>query len=66
MDVLVILYFYSPTGTMRALRTFEYFVVLLVLGVAICFCFELSKIKASVGDVFHGYLPSATLVEPQA
>lgn len=66
IDVLVILFFYSPTGTMRALRIFEYFVVLLVLGVAICFCFELSKIKASVREVFHGYLPSSTLVESQA
>jgi len=51
---------------MRALRIFEYFVILLVVGVAICFCFELSKIKASVGEVFHGYLPSSTLVESQA
>ncbi|KAF2019754.1 natural resistance-associated macrophage protein [Aaosphaeria arxii CBS 175.79] len=66
VDVLIILIFYRPSGTMRALRTFEIFVMLLVIGVVICFCFELSKIKAPVGDVFRGYLPSSTLVKSQA
>jgi metal iron transporter len=51
---------------MRAMRAFEFFVVALVLGVVICFCFELSKIRAPVGDVFHGFLPSSTLVESEA
>ena len=64
VDVLVILVFYNPTGmSMRALRTFEIFVILLVLGVAICFAYELSKIKdTSVGEVFKGYLPSKAIV----
>ncbi|KAF1363086.1 natural resistance-associated macrophage protein [Lizonia empirigonia] len=66
VDVLIILIFYSPSGTMRALRGFELFVALLVLGVVVCFCFELSKIHASVGEVFHGYVPSSTLVKSQA
>ncbi|CAN9081143.1 unnamed protein product [Alternaria alternata] len=66
VDVLIILIFYSPSGTMRALRGFEYFVALLVLGVVICFCFELSKIHASVGEVFDGFVPSSTLVKSQA
>lgn len=66
VDVLVILVFYQPSGTMRALRGFEVFVMLLVLGVVVCFCFELSKIKAPVGEVFHGFLPSSTLVQSQA
>ncbi|KAJ8114554.1 hypothetical protein OPT61_g3596 [Boeremia exigua] len=66
LDVLIILIFYSPSGTMRALRGFEFFVALLVLGVVVCFCFELSKIHASVGEVFHGYAPSSTLVKSQA
>jgi metal iron transporter len=66
VDVLIILIFYSPSGSMRALRGFEFFVALLVLGVVICFCFELSKIHASVGEVFHGYVPSSTLVKSQA
>lgn len=51
---------------MRALRGFEAFVALLVLGVVICFCFELSKIHASVREVFYGYVPSSTLVKSQA
>lgn len=66
VDVLVILIFYRPSGTMKALRAFEFFVMCLVLGVVVCFCFELSRIKAPVGDVFRGYLPSSTLVESQA
>ncbi|ORY14639.1 natural resistance-associated macrophage protein-domain-containing protein [Clohesyomyces aquaticus] len=67
VDVLIILIFYRPSGTMRGLRAFEFFVMALVLGVVICFCFELSQIKnTSVGDVFRGYLPSATLIKSQA
>ncbi|KAB2099617.1 Manganese transporter [Alternaria gaisen] len=66
VDVLIILIFYRPSGTMRALRAFEFFIMALVLGVVICFCFELSKIKAPIRDVFRGYLPSSTLVKPQA
>ncbi|KAL1591715.1 NRAMP-like transporter smf-3 [Paraconiothyrium brasiliense] len=66
VDVLIILIFYRPSGSMRALRTFEIFVMCLVLGVVICFCFELSKIKAPVGDVFRGYVPSSTLIQSQA
>lgn len=64
VDVLIILIFYKPSGSMRALRTFEYFVMLLVLGVVVCFCFQLSLIKnTSVGEVFKGYLPSKAIVE---
>ncbi|KAF2471818.1 natural resistance-associated macrophage protein [Lindgomyces ingoldianus] len=67
VDVLIILIFYHPSGTMRGLRAFEGFVMVLVFGVAICFCFELSQIKnTSVGDVFRGYIPSATLIKSQA
>jgi metal iron transporter len=51
---------------MRALRTFEFFVMVLVLGVVVCFAFELSKVKAPIGDVFKGYLPSSTLIKSQA
>jgi len=65
VDVLIILFFYNPTGmSMRALRLFELFVALLVLGVVVCFCFQLSLIKnISVGEVFRGYLPSSALVQ---
>ncbi|KAH9839622.1 manganese transporter pdt1-like [Teratosphaeria destructans] len=67
LDVLFILFFYRPNGTnMRALRAFEIFVMLLVLGVVICFCFQLSLIKdVAVGEVFKGYLPSSTVVQGQ-
>ncbi|EHK99511.1 putative Manganese transporter SMF1 [Glarea lozoyensis 74030] len=40
------------------------FVMVLVLGVVICFCIQLSLIEnTSVGEVFKGYLPSSAIVE---
>lgn len=46
------------------LRVFEYFVMGLVLGVCVCFCYQLSLISnASVGKVFQGYLPSKYIFE---
>lgn len=66
VDVLLILLFYKPNGAMKGLRTFEIFVMFLVLGVVICFCIQLSLIKnTSVGEVFKGYLPSSALVQGQ-
>jgi len=65
-DVLLILLFYKPNGTMKGLRIFEMFVAALVLGVVICFCIQLSLIKdTSVGEVFRGYLPSSAIVQSQ-
>ncbi|OAQ99211.1 hypothetical protein LLEC1_07668 [Akanthomyces lecanii] len=67
VDVMFILVFYRPDGAMKGLRLFEFGVCLLVLGVVVCFCIQLSMIKgSSVGDVFRGYVPSRQLVEPQA
>ena len=64
VDVLIILLFYSPDGSMRRLRAFEFFVVALVLGVVICFCIQLSLIEnTTVAEVFKGYLPSPTVVQ---
>ena len=64
VDVLVILLFYSPNGSMRRLRAFECFVIALVLGVVICFCIELSLLDhTSVGEVFRGYVPSSSVVQ---
>lgn len=64
LDVMAILFFYRPDGAMKGLRAFEFFVCLLVLGVVICFCIQLSMIRdTSVGEVFRGYLPSSALVE---
>lgn len=63
---MVILMFYKPDGAMKGLRTFEFFVCLLVMGVVICFCIQLSMLKdTNVGEVFRGYLPSSALVESQ-
>ncbi|KAM3553926.1 hypothetical protein MY1884_006406 [Beauveria asiatica] len=67
VDVMFILIFYRPDGAMKGLRLFELFVCLLVLGVVVCFCLQLSMIhESSVGDVFRGFVPSRELVEPQA
>lgn len=66
VDVLFILIFYHPSGSMRGLRLFELFVALLVIGVVVCFCFQLSLIKnVGVGEVFKGYLPSKVLIESE-
>ncbi|KAL8779681.1 MAG: hypothetical protein Q9213_006828 [Squamulea squamosa] len=64
VDVLIILIFYSPDGSMRRLRAFECFVMCLVLGVVVCFCVQLSYIEhTGVGEVFKGYLPSSAVVK---
>lgn len=66
VDVLIILFFYRPSGSMRHLRYFELFVMSLVLGVVICFCIELSYIESvTVGEVFKGYLPSSSIVQAE-
>lgn len=66
LDVMIILLFYNPKGSMRGLRAFESFVVLLVLAVVVCFCVQMSLIRdTAVGDVFRGYLPSKAVVEQQ-
>lgn len=49
---------------MQRLRYFEYFVLLLVMGIMTCFILQLSYIDGiQVGEVFKGYLPSSTMVE---
>jgi metal iron transporter len=63
VDVLFLLIFYKPDGSMWGLRAFEFFVILLVISVVICFCIQLSLIKEqSVGTVLRGYIPSAAVV----
>ncbi|CAG7920889.1 unnamed protein product [Penicillium olsonii] len=63
VDVLFILIFYRPNGTMWGLRLFEFFVMALVLGVVVCFCIQLSLIQdQSIGEVFRGYVPSSAIV----
>ena len=66
VEVLLILLFYQPNGSLRRLRWFEYFVAALVLAVVVCFCIQLSLITdVAVGEVFRGYLPSSAVVEGQ-
>ncbi|KAH7309943.1 natural resistance-associated macrophage protein [Rhexocercosporidium sp. MPI-PUGE-AT-0058] len=66
VDVLIILLFYNTSGSMRKLRYFEYFVIFLVLGVMMCFFIQLSYIEGvQVAEVFKGYLPSSSIVEPK-
>ncbi|KAJ5138818.1 uncharacterized protein N7515_003666 [Penicillium bovifimosum] len=66
VDVLFILIFYRPNGTMWGLRLFEFFVMGLVLGVVVCFCIQLSLIEnQSIGEVFRGYLPSSAIVQSE-
>ncbi|KAK4948766.1 NRAMP-like transporter smf-3 [Elasticomyces elasticus] len=64
IDVLLLLLFYKPDGSMTRLRVFEFFVMGLVLGVMVCFCIQLSYIRdTSAAEVFQGYLPSAAVVQ---
>ncbi|KAI9825466.1 MAG: hypothetical protein M1832_001196 [Thelocarpon impressellum] len=66
VDVLIILIWYNPSGSMRRLRAFEFFVMALVLGVVVCFCIQLSLIEnTGVGEVLKGYLPSSAVVESE-
>ncbi|PFH58349.1 hypothetical protein XA68_13846 [Ophiocordyceps unilateralis] len=64
LDVMAILFFYRPDGSIRWLRYFEGFVSLLVLGVIACFGVQLSMMENTTATaVLHGYLPSAAIVE---
>lgn len=64
LDVIVLLFFYRPQGSMKGLRSFEIFVMLLVLAVVVCFCIELSHITGTTaGHVLKGYLPNNAVIE---
>ncbi|GAP88340.1 putative manganese transporter [Rosellinia necatrix] len=66
LDVFIILFFYRPTGSMKGLRLFEIFVMLLVLTVVACFGIQLSLIKDTTpGEVFRGYLPSDVVTKSE-
>ncbi|KAI1074165.1 natural resistance-associated macrophage protein [Whalleya microplaca] len=65
-DVMLILIFYQPNGSMRGLRLFEFFVMLLVLAVVVCFCIQLSLIEGSTpGEVFRGYIPNDSVTKSE-
>ncbi|OTB09581.1 hypothetical protein M426DRAFT_316133 [Hypoxylon sp. CI-4A] len=64
LDVLIILFFYRPNESIKGLRLFEVFVMLLVLAVVVCFCIQLSLIQdTAVGHVFLGYIPNSSVTE---
>ncbi|KAK7515306.1 divalent metal ion transporter [Phyllosticta citriasiana] len=66
LDVLVILFFYRPSGSMRGVRLFEYFSMMLVLGVVICFCIQLSLIEnTTAGEVMRGFIPNNSISNSQ-
>jgi metal iron transporter len=66
VDVMIILLFYNPSGSMKRLRYFEYFVMALVMGIMICFFIQLSFMKdVSAGEVFRGFLPSSSIIEAE-
>ncbi len=66
IDVMVILFFYRPNGPLKAFRAFELGITGLVVGVVICLCVELSKIRGtSFDEVMRGYLPSKALISSE-
>ena len=66
IDVLLILLFYNPKGSLSRLRIFELFVGALVIAVVVCFCYQLALIRGSTaGEVLKGYLPSPAVVNGQ-
>ncbi|UZJ54146.1 hypothetical protein CBS101457_003466 [Exobasidium rhododendri] len=62
-DVLIILFIYKPNGNFRIL---EWFIGGLVFAVIACYIALLVKVKPDWGNVFHGYIPSSTLIGPEA
>jgi metal iron transporter len=58
VDCLIILAFYSPTGTLRNIRAFELFMGGLLLAMVITVAVCLGKVNPDAGQVFKGFLPS--------
>ncbi|KAF8587287.1 natural resistance-associated macrophage protein [Ramaria rubella] len=65
LDVLVILAL-NDGNKGRPVRLFEGIIILLVLAVLICFIVLIIKVDPRWPDVFNGFLPSKTLVNPGA
>jgi metal iron transporter len=63
LDVLFVLLWYKPNGSMKITRIFEGFVSILVTLTVICFAIELFTIDFSVKEVLKGFLPSKDIVE---
>jgi len=64
-DTLLILLFYSPTGTLRSIRYFECFMALLVTVIFIVTAVQLGQAHPVPGPVFKGFLPSREIFVSQ-
>jgi metal iron transporter len=64
-DTLLILLFYSPTGTLRRIRYFELFMALLVTVIFITTAVVLGQVHPPPGPVFKGFLPSRDIFVSQ-
>ncbi|WFD18278.1 Manganese transporter smf1 [Malassezia caprae] len=58
-DVFLVLFMYKPSS---GVRLFEILIAVLVIIVLVCFCVLLERVRPDWGDVFYGYVPSATVV----
>ncbi|KUJ17398.1 natural resistance-associated macrophage protein [Mollisia scopiformis] len=64
-DTLLILLFYSPTGTLRHIRYFEMFMAALVAVIFITTAIALGQVHPAPGPVFKGFLPSREIFVSQ-
>jgi metal iron transporter len=64
-DTLLILLFYSPTGTLRNIRYFEMFIAALVMVITITTAVQLGQVHPPAGPVFKGFLPSREIFVSQ-
>lgn len=62
-DVFLILLAYSPE---KSTRLFEAFIGVMVLVTLICFCILVHQVHPAWGEVFFGFVPSHTLIEPHS
>jgi len=58
-DVFLVLFMYRPSS---GVRLFEILISVLVIIVLVCFCVLLERVRPDWGEVFHGYVPSPTVV----
>ncbi|KAH8120590.1 Nramp-domain-containing protein [Phellopilus nigrolimitatus] len=67
LDVIFILAVGDPSRSHgRPARVFEIIIIILVLVVFVCFAVLIAKVKPHWPDAFAGFLPSHTIVEPNA
>ena len=58
VDTVIILLFYSPTGTLRNIRYFEWFMCSIVGAMVICSAIAVAQVHPDAGPVFKGGLLS--------